>query len=727
MSDHQPHDRFVFPHCHHIYLHGSSGCAGTGIFNSPQRVLQGTRSTGASLLLWFVGIVYALCGTHVYIEYGLSVPRYTIHGVEQSVPRSGGDLNYLQYVYRRPAYRQNTILLVTCLFGISFVVLGNVFSNCINFALQVLSASGVENPSNGAVRGIAIAVATLTCFIHVFSRKGGIVLNNIFAFVKVGILLLIIVTAIVVGSGGFAETENVITENTSPGKSFEGVSDEANGFAHAFLAIMFSFGGFEQANYVLGEISRPRRTFPIAVGAGVSIVVALYLAVNICYMVVVPKQDMLDFNVAERFFDLTFGKLGGENGHRIFNAFLAVSSLGNIIVMTYAAARMKQEIAKEGILPYAKFFAQNRDLSLGRVLHWVRKKGWCERPLRLRWLSPEDHTEKTPVGAITLHLASSLVFIFATYSMDPYSAYSLLTALFSYVVNAFFGCLLGIGILVLRFRGPPPTDAVHDDDETPARPPTAKTWREMTGPGINPVVSIVTAIIYTLGSLYPVITAWVPPTGTFKSDTTFEWWLIPTVSWCVIGFSALWFIGFVFWAWNMARKHHQVFLVEKRPEFEPADGASGREGASDDGTGRGDGGLVLVHETVYLSWVGRETLRHRHVESQDKGDMTSEVRYAGSDINDTNGHFRRAGQGADMASGHGVGGMGVAMGMGASPVMSQGMQPPTAYGDMGTGTHPSYTPAFGDDMGPMRPDMGYMEHRRYTGSTGHAGNGLGAI
>ena len=60
--------------------------------------MEGTRSTGASLLLWFAGIIYCLSGVHVYIEYGLNVPRYTINGIEQSVPRSGGDLNYLQYV-----------------------------------------------------------------------------------------------------------------------------------------------------------------------------------------------------------------------------------------------------------------------------------------------------------------------------------------------------------------------------------------------------------------------------------------------------------------------------------------------------------------------------------------------------------------------------------------------------------------------------------------------------
>ena len=68
---------------------------GTGIFNSPQTVMIGTNSTGISLLLWLFGLFYAMAGAHVYVEYGLNVPRYIIDGVEQSVPRSGGDLNYV--------------------------------------------------------------------------------------------------------------------------------------------------------------------------------------------------------------------------------------------------------------------------------------------------------------------------------------------------------------------------------------------------------------------------------------------------------------------------------------------------------------------------------------------------------------------------------------------------------------------------------------------------------
>jgi len=69
--------------------------AGTGIFESPRAVMAATQSAGVSLLFWFFGIFYCLSGVHVYMEYGINAPRYVIDGVEQGVPRSGGDLNYV--------------------------------------------------------------------------------------------------------------------------------------------------------------------------------------------------------------------------------------------------------------------------------------------------------------------------------------------------------------------------------------------------------------------------------------------------------------------------------------------------------------------------------------------------------------------------------------------------------------------------------------------------------
>ncbi len=51
-------------------------------------------------------------------------------------------------------------------------------------------------------------------------------------------------------------------------------------------------------------------------------------------MVVVPKDDQISENVAQQFFNLTFGVLDSDSNNytaeRVLNAFLAISSLGNV-------------------------------------------------------------------------------------------------------------------------------------------------------------------------------------------------------------------------------------------------------------------------------------------------------------------------------------------------------------------------------------------------------------
>ena len=69
------------------------------------------------------------------------------------------------------------------------------------------------------------------------------------------------------------------------------------------------------------------------------------------------RQD--NFDIARIFFEKTFGTLsdgGNTTAVRVFHGFVAVSSLGNVIVMTYTAARgglsPKPEVSKEKIVTF---------------------------------------------------------------------------------------------------------------------------------------------------------------------------------------------------------------------------------------------------------------------------------------------------------------------------------------------------------------------------------------
>lgn len=69
---------------------------GSGIFVTPALILKSTGSVGGSLLLWSAGAVIATAGLLVWLEMGLSVPRRLVReGNKKSVPRSGGEKNYV--------------------------------------------------------------------------------------------------------------------------------------------------------------------------------------------------------------------------------------------------------------------------------------------------------------------------------------------------------------------------------------------------------------------------------------------------------------------------------------------------------------------------------------------------------------------------------------------------------------------------------------------------------
>lgn len=68
---------------------------GSGIFATPAKILQGTNSVGVNIVFWAIGGLLVMCGTLVWLEFGLSIPREHVDGKERAVPRSGGEKNYV--------------------------------------------------------------------------------------------------------------------------------------------------------------------------------------------------------------------------------------------------------------------------------------------------------------------------------------------------------------------------------------------------------------------------------------------------------------------------------------------------------------------------------------------------------------------------------------------------------------------------------------------------------
>ena len=139
------------------------------------------------------------------------------------------------------------------MFGVIFIILGNHAGNSIAFGKYFMQMIGApDHPS--AVRALAVAVLTVACLIHAFWRRGGIVLNNILAFIKGFLLIAVIVIGFSVAGGADLGNGSIgkdaVAQNFSTTKSFLNPNKDAGSYARSIVYIVYTFSGFKQPFYV---------------------------------------------------------------------------------------------------------------------------------------------------------------------------------------------------------------------------------------------------------------------------------------------------------------------------------------------------------------------------------------------------------------------------------------------------------------------------------------------
>jgi hypothetical protein len=160
---------------------------------------------------------------------------------------------------------------------------------------------------------------------------------------------------------------------------------------------------------------------------------------------------------------------------------------------------VKQEIAKEGILPFSKFFSRNISFFTGTLS------------------KPSSPTEATPIGALTLHWFFSLL-ILGSFNESPVQTYKLFVNLYSFTIDALFGFCVGLGLLLWR---------IHDKRTR---------WSEKSK--VGPITSIVSASIFAIANFYPLVATWVPPASERWKDTL-PWYVTGTVGFGLVGLGAV--------------------------------------------------------------------------------------------------------------------------------------------------------------------------------------------
>ncbi|EDR06686.1 APC amino acid permease [Laccaria bicolor S238N-H82] len=315
---------------------------GTGIYATPSNILRASGSVGVALIMWLVGAIIAACGTNVYIELGTGIPR------------SGGEKNYLEFIYRRPRFMAASIFTVYAL------IMGTASANSVVFSEYLLHSMSFP-PSRLNTRLVAFLCLTFIFLIHGTLLKWGLRLQNTLAVFKLVVLTLIALAGIfcLFGVPGFAVRVGYQQPHNFEWNNFwEGSGTGANAFVSGLYNVIWSFIGYSNANYALSEVKNPVKTLKRAAPLAMFFVTSVYLLINVAYFAVVSKTDILESKhiVAALFFRNLFG----PTTEKALSAFIALSTLGNLLSGQFSQGRVIQELGREGILPYSSIFASNK-------------------------------------------------------------------------------------------------------------------------------------------------------------------------------------------------------------------------------------------------------------------------------------------------------------------------------------------------------------------------------
>lgn len=205
---------------------------------------------------------------------------------------------------------------------------------------------------------------------------------------------------------------------------------------------------------------------------------------------------------------------------------------------------VKQEIAKEGVLPYSRIIASD----MRTPFSWLREA--------LSSSNESSRGENSPIPALCLHWVFSLILIVASGT----DTYLILLLLRSYAIHVTVGFFLGIGLLYLHWK-------------------PGSNWK--VNRGFKPFGSWMWALIFAVVNLFLICVPWIKPPYEFEKlllEST-EFFVYPTIAVGLMSFGVIYWIGFA----KLYPKYYKKVLTVKRIPFV-------RDG-------------VQVCEAVFFNWV----------------------------------------------------------------------------------------------------------------------------
>lgn len=356
---------------------------GAGIFKAPSIVAGNVTSGLEFAMVWIAGGVASLCGALVYGELTGRFPE--TGGEYRFVERAyGGGASFVFAWSRMTVVQTGAIAAVAYVFG--------------DYAQELLSLG-----PNGTAIYAALAVTALTAL----NLAGTPQSRNLQKVLSTALLVALAAVAV---AGLLAPPPDAPSpEDGSTGK-----------LGLAMIFVLLTYGGWNEAAYIAGEVHEPRRHMRRILVGGIAAVTVLYLLVNLGYFLALGLSGMRESSaVAAEVMRRTTG--GG--GAAAISILVCVAALTTMNAAILTGARTN--------------YAFGRDVALLGFLGSWRAAG------------------STPANALLAQAALTLLLVFAaSFTRDGF------TSLVAYTTPVFwtFFLLCGIALFVFRAREGAPRD-----------------------------------------------------------------------------------------------------------------------------------------------------------------------------------------------------------------------------------------------------------------------------
>ncbi|XP_063600211.1 b(0,+)-type amino acid transporter 1-like [Penaeus indicus] len=252
---------------------------GSGIFVSPKGLLERTGSVGLSLIIWAACGLLSLLGALSYAELGTLVSEsgaehaYYMQAFAPNEKRKSwwGPIPAFLYAWVSVFLLKPSSLAIICL-------------TCAEYFVRIFAASIDCLPPQESVKLVACVVIILITFINSYSVTLATKVQNIFTAAKLLAILIIVV-------GGAVRLIQGNTQYLATG--FHGSTSSFGDIATAFYSGLWAYDGWNNLNYVTEELKKPYTNLPRAIIIGLPLVTVCYLLVNVSYLAVMSKEELL--------------------------------------------------------------------------------------------------------------------------------------------------------------------------------------------------------------------------------------------------------------------------------------------------------------------------------------------------------------------------------------------------------------------------------------------------